>query len=145
MKHADYQNAHRPALNQAGVSLLEILIAVSILGICFSALFSGFSAALRTTDRVGQYSRAVEFATNKLNELLADPTLRAGEVRTGTAGSGLRWRVRAEAVDQRPGLPDQPIQLLHVVLEVSWQTRLGSQGFVLQSLKLRLPQVESNP
>lgn len=133
-------------LDQAGVTLLEILIAVSILGICFSALFSGFSAALRTTDRVGRYTQAVEFANRKLNELLVDPRLGAGEVRSGTTTAGLRWRVVTEVVDQRPGAtPDKPIQLLHVVLEVSWQTSAGTQNFVLQTLKLRLPPVESNP
>ena len=133
-------------LDPAGVTLLEILIAVSILGICFSALFSGFSAALRTTDRVDRYSQAVEFANGKLNQLLVDPTLGPGEVRSGATTGGLNWRAMTEAVDQRPGgTPDKPIQLLRVVLEVGWQTPAGTQSFVVQTLKFWLPPVESTP
>lgn len=133
-------------LDQAGVTLLEILIAVSILGICFSALFSGFSAALRTTDRVDRYSQAVEFADGKLNQLLVDSTLGPGEVRSGATTGGLNWRAATEVVDQRPGgTPDKPIQLLRVVLEISWQTPAGSQRFAVQTLKLWLPPAESNP
>jgi prepilin-type N-terminal cleavage/methylation domain-containing protein len=133
-------------LDPGGVTLLEILIAVSILGICFSALFSGFSAALRTTDRVDRYSQAVQFANGKLNQLLVDPTLGPGEVRSGATRGGLNWRAVTQAVDQRPGgTPDKPIQLLRVVLEVSWQTPAGSQSFAVQTLKLWLPPVESIP
>jgi prepilin-type N-terminal cleavage/methylation domain-containing protein len=132
--------------DEAGVTLLEILIAVSILGICFSALFSSFSTALRTTDRVDRYSQAIEFAHAKLNELLVDPTLGAGDQRSGATRAGLRWKAVTEAIDQRPGAgPDKPIQLLRIVLEVSWPTSTGTQSFVLQTLKLRLPQLESNP
>jgi prepilin-type N-terminal cleavage/methylation domain-containing protein len=136
----------RSRFDQTGVSLMEILIAVSILGISFTALFSSFSAALRTTDRIDQYSRAVEFATSKLNDLVADPTLAAGEVRVGTSPSGLYWRATTGVVDQRPGpVPDKPIQLLHIVLEVAWRTPAGAQNFVLQTLKFRVPQAGSNP
>lgn len=132
--------------DEAGVTLLEILIAVSILGICFSALFSSFSTALRTTDRVGRYTQAIEFAHAKLDELLVDPTLGAGDQRAGTTASGLRWQAVTEVVDHRPGAgPDNPIQLLRIVLRVSWPAPTGSQSFVVQTLKLRLPQLESNP
>lgn len=128
-------------LEPAGVSLLEILIAVSILGICFSALFSGFSAALRATDRVDHYSRAVEFSNNLLNELMADPTLRGGDVRAGSTASGLRWRAVTEVSDTRPGpSSDRPIELIHVVLEVSWPERAGTQRLVLQTMKISVPQ-----
>src|SRR5579863_2270604 len=124
----------------AGMSLLEILIAVSILGICFSALFSGFSAALRATVRLRQYNRAVEFASEELNELVADPTLRGGDVRAGVAASGLRWRAVTEVADQRPGpSTDRPIELVHVVLEVSWQEGTGTERLVLQTLKIGVP------
>ncbi len=133
-------------LDQVGVTLLEILIAVSILGICFSALFSGFSAALRTADRIDRYSQAVEFANGKLNQLLVDATLGPGEVRSGATTGGLNWRAVTEVVDRRPGgTPDKPIELLRVVLEVSWQTPAGSQSFAVQTLKLWLPPAESNP
>ena len=132
-------------LAPAGVSLLEILVAVSILGICFSALFAGFSAALRATDRLDHYRRAVEFSTNKLNELIADPALRGGDVRAGVTPSGLRWRAVTEVSDKRPGpSSDRSIELMHVVLEVSWQERAGTERLVVQTLKISVPQAVPN-
>lgn len=129
----------------AGVSLLEIIVAVSILGICFSALFSGFSAALRATDRVDRYSRAVEFSTAKLNELMADPSLRGGDVLSGVTPSGLHWRAVTEVSDKRPGpSSDRSIELIHVVLEVSWPERSGTERLVLQTMKLSMPQPVPN-
>lgn len=129
---------------QAGVSLLEVLIAVSLLGICFTALFSSFSTALRSTDRLGRYNRAVEYASNKLNELVLDPNLAPGQTRSGVSDSGLNWRAKAELADKGPGqLPDRPIQLVRIVVEVSWSTPAGTQSFALETLKLRLPETGS--
>jgi hypothetical protein len=46
---------------EAGISLLEVLIAVSLLGVSFATIFSGLSAALRTTDRLDSFDRGDEF------------------------------------------------------------------------------------
>jgi len=130
---------------EMGVSLLEILIAVSILGITFTAIFSSLSAALRAASRLDQYRLVVDYATNKLNELALDPNLQPGREYSGTATSGLRWRARTEVVDTRPGLgPEHPLQLLRIVVEVFWKGSAGPQSFVLQTLKLRLPSAPSS-
>lgn len=131
---------------EAGVSLLEVLVAISIMGICFAALFSGFSTALRTIDRIQRSDRAVTFAKEKLDELLLDPTLEAGEVRSGVSSSGLTWQARTLEADQRQGAdPDKPIQLMRVRLEVSWKASGGQQNFRLESLKLRIPETSATP
>ncbi len=131
---------------EAGVSLLEILIAVSLLGIGFTAIFSGFSTALRTIERVDHYAGVTDFAVNKLNELVVDPRLEPGQELSGVSNSGLSWRARTELVDQRPGAsPDQPIQLMRVEVQVSWKTSKGFQSFALQTLKLRIPKPAVSP
>jgi type II secretion system protein I len=126
--------------SEAGVSLLEILVAVSILGITFTAIFSSLSAALRAASRLDQYRLVVDYATNKLNELALDPNLESGRELSGISASGLRWRARAEVVDTRPAFgPGRPLELLRIVVEVSWRGSAGPQSYVLQTLKLRLP------
>jgi len=132
--------------SQAGVSLLEILIAVSILGISFTAIFSSLSSGLRAAARLDQYQRAVDLATNQLNEMVLDPTLEPGQVISGVSSSGLRWKAKSELVDSRPGpAQDRPLQLVRLVVEVSWARPTRPQSFVLQTLKLRIPPAKPNP
>jgi hypothetical protein len=128
------------SFNGAGVSLLEVLIAISLLGIGFAAIFSGFSAALRTVGRVDHYTHVTDFAQNKLNALLVDPSLGPGRELYGVSDSGLSWHATTKLVDRRPGAsPDQPVQLMWIEVEVSWKTAKGVQTFALQTLKLRIP------
>lgn len=131
---------------EAGVSLLEILIAVSLLGIGFTAIFSGFSTALRTIERVDHSAQVTDFAVNKLNELEVDPNLEPGQQISGVSDSGLRWRATTALVDERPGIdPDHPTQLMRIEVRVSWDTYKGNQSFALQTLKLRIPRKGVRP
>ena len=131
---------------EAGISLLEVLMAISLLGISFATIFSGLSAALRTTDRLDSFDRGNEFATRKLNELVLDPSLAAGQVRSGVSPSGVWWQARTQLVEARPlSDPKKPAQLVRIILEVSWSTRSGRQSLNLETLKLCIPQPTPSP
>jgi hypothetical protein len=121
-------------------------VAVSLLGISFAAIFSGFSAALRTTDRLDHFDQANDFATRKLSELMLDPSLAADQVRSGLSPSGLAWQARTQLVDTRPlSDPKKPAQLVRIMLEVSWHTRTGRQSLNLETLELCLPEPPASP
>jgi type II secretory pathway pseudopilin PulG len=127
--------------DEAGVSLLEILMAIALLGISFAAIFSGLSAALRTTDRLGLFDRGNDYAARKLSELMLDPSLAAGQVRSGVSPSGISWQARTQLMDSRPLFdPKKPAQLVRIILEVSWRTRSGGQSLNLETLKLCIPE-----
>ena len=126
---------------EAGVSLLEVLMAISLLGISFATIFSGLSAALRTTDHLDRFDRANDFAAGKLSELFLDPSLAAGQVRSGVSPSGIGWQARTQLVDTRPLFdPHKPAQLVRITLEVAWSTRSGRQSLSLETLKLCIPE-----
>ncbi len=126
--------------SEAGITLLEILIAVALLGMSFTAIFSGLSAALRATRRLDEYRAVVDFATRKLNELMLETKFAPGQELSGISDSGMRWRARAERVGSRPGPdPDRPFELVRVILEVSWGTPSQPQNFVLERLKFWIP------
>ena len=129
----------------AGMSLLEVLMAISLLGVSFVTIFSGLSAALRATGRLDAFDRGNEFATQKLNELFLDPTFGPDQVRSGTSPSGIDWEARTELLDQRPLAGSQPAQLVRVNLVVSWRTRSGRQNLSLESLKLFIPPAPPSP
>ena len=131
---------------EAGISLLEVLMAVSLLGISFVAIFSGLSAALRSVDHLGRFDQGNEFATQKLNELLLDPSLGADQLRSGVSPSGIRWQARTQLIDERP-LPgsETPAQLVRILLQVSWSTRSGQQSLDLETSKLFIPEPPVGP
>jgi len=135
-----------PGRREAGMSLLEVLVAISLLGISFVTIFSGLSAALRATSRLDSFDRSNEFATRKLNELFLDPSLGADQRLFGTTPSGIDWEARTELVDQRP-LPGAPTsaQLIRIHLRVSWRTHSGWQNLNLESLKLCIPSPPPGP
>jgi|SRR5208337_1640065 len=131
---------------EAGVSLLEVLMAIALLGISFATIFSGLSAALRTTDRLDRIERGNDYAARKLNELVLDSSLAAGEVRSGVSSSGMEWQATTELVDTRPlSDPAKPAQLVRITLEVSWKTHSGRQNVSLETLKLCIPEPPSSP
>ncbi len=131
---------------EAGISLMEVLMAISLLGISFATIFSGLSAGLRTTDRLDRFDRGNEFATRKINELFLDPSLAEGQVRSGVSPSGFWWQVRTQLVDTRPlSDPKKPAQLIRIILEVSWRTRLGRQSLNLETLKLCIAEPPPSP
>ena len=131
---------------QAGVSLLEVLMAISLLGISFATIFSGLSAALRTTDRLDSFDRGDEFATRKLSELILDPSLVAGEMRSGVSPSGIGWQARTQLIDTRPlSNSDKPAQLVRITLKLAWSTRSGRQTLSMETLKLFIPEPPPSP
>lgn len=128
-------------VGEAGITLLEVLIAISLLGAGFAAVFSAMQAALRSDGRLEGYQQSVEFATEKLNELVLDPTVAAGQERSGVSPGGLRWEMNTELVDTRPlNDPDRPVQLVRINLQVSWAGGAGTQKLNLQTLKLYIPE-----
>ena len=137
---------HQRPPREAGISLMEVLMAISLLGISFATIFSGLSAALRTTDRLERFDRGNEFATKKLSELLLDPSVADGQVRSGVSPSGILWRARTELVDKRPlAGSDKPAQLVRITLQVAWRTRSGRQSLSLETLKLCIPEAPPSP
>jgi len=135
-----------PSRRAAGMSLLEVLMAISLLGVSFVTIFSGLSAALRAAGRLDAFDRGNEFATQKLNELFLDPTFGADQMRSGTSPSGIEWEARTELLDQRP-LPgsQKSAQLVRINLEVSWRTGSGRQNLSLESRKLFIPPAPPSP
>ena len=132
---------------EAGVSLLEVLMAISLLGISFATIFSGLSAALRTTDRLDAFRSGQRFCRKKAQRALLGPLLRRpGQVRSGISPSGIGWQARTELVDERPLSGSQkPAQLVRITLEVSWRTRSGRQSLSLETLKLCIPELATQP
>ena len=100
-----------------GFSLLEILVAISILALALAALYQAASGATRNVRTDEKYAYGVELARS----LLADNAVvsLAGVDKTGETSSGFRWRVTSSPID----LSRSSLKLgsLHTIaVRVSW-------------------------
>jgi general secretion pathway protein I len=107
---------------RAGFSLLEILVAMTILGVAVATLLGAMSGSLRNLSRSGDYDRAVLDGRQKLKELMADSQApRYRELSGGFAPSrGWRARITAYDISYRPAQAGTPV-LDRVEMEIWWQ------------------------
>jgi len=133
-----------------GFTLLEVAIALAILGVGVVTVLELFSAALRMESSAGTRARAVVYARGLLDQTLALPELRAGSDR-GNFDAMYRWEVTVreapEFTDQGPGLsqsqhdlgPKNPTDLVMYDIEVSvlWTEAANREGvYAIHTLRL---------
>lgn len=82
-----------PTRNEAGFSLVEVLVATLILGVGLVGVMQGFTASLSASKTTEYQAQAVLLADSHLEELAMSPWLDVGE-RTGesTVYPALQWR-----------------------------------------------------
>ena len=81
---------------EAGFTLLEVVIAVVLVGIAFGAILQAFSQSLRNIRRIDVYQVAMQMAQNKMNELLIDDQVVDDGVLEGAWDDNFRWRAALE-------------------------------------------------
>jgi general secretion pathway protein I len=128
-----------PYKAQRGFSLLEILVAFSIMAISIGMLLSIFSSGLRNASVSEEYTAAVQIA----EAMIARPGLEAPLQQGQSAGiidEKYHWELTVvpfvlttETIDTRP----IPAQLFMVTAVVSWEEGGGRERqFELSELKL---------
>ena len=121
-----------------GFTLLEVLVAMALVGIAVAALMSGIAGSLRNLDRAAAHERGLLLARSQMNRLLVEQRLEPGRLQ-GTLDGGYRW-----AADVRQWNPAGAAQalfdprlppLMLVRLTLFW----GNQQLTLESCKLETP------
>lgn len=121
----------KPSGNNKGFSLLEMLVATSILGIALSTLYVAASSATRNVRADERYAYGVELAQS----LLAEYSVVSADGMTdgGVTAGGFRWTVSASPADTgRSGLPRGTLQSIDVV--VAWSDGLKDREVTLHSV-----------
>ena len=108
-----------------GFSLLEVMVALTIVAVVFTLVFHGISGSLKTLDRVEQFDRRLELVQSKLAELDLCETMRAGDHAEGVWDDGTRWR--ADVSNFVPPTESNPASVVRIVLGVEWQGRSEPQ------------------
>lgn len=119
-----------------GFSLVEVLVALTILGLVLSALFQVFSGGLRNVAAADHYVRAAAIADSKLAAVGQEIPLEAGKASRGRDGD-YAWSVAITAYNDpkdAEGSDTTKVQLFKVAISVRWPHILGERQVVIDTL-----------
>lgn len=126
-----------------GFTLLEVLVATTIMGIAVGTLMSALSTSVRNASRLADSDRASVIARRTMDELLAAPAIRYGTMLEGRfdpreTGVNGGWRAQVEPFESIPGQPANIATLERIVLEVWWTQGSARRTRVLEAYR-RIP------
>lgn len=126
-----------------GFTLLEVLVAMTILGLGIVTLLQIFSSGLRLGSRSSARTETMSSGARVMDELLARKNLSQGS-QNGTIGLDGRWNSRVQMVrDTAPSLNlSSNWELKEVALEMSVNEAGQERRFELKTLRLSK---KSNP
>jgi general secretion pathway protein I len=119
---------------QRGFTLIEVLVAVSIMGIAIAVILQLFSANLRNISDSGDYVEAATRAEVKMREILDNNSLLEKSYSEIT-NDGYRMDVAvAETLKERT--ENLQVRLFEVALTVHWTKGTKEKSMTLRSMKV---------
>lgn len=117
-----------------GFTLLEVLVALSIMAMAITVILQLFSVNLRAVSAAGHMTSACIKAEEKMKGIIAQPVLEEKSWSEMTA-DGYRWDIHiSEVIKERAeNLPDK---LMEVILTIHWMEGQKEKSFSLKSQKM---------
>ena len=127
-----------------GFTLLEMIVATTIMGVAIAGLMSGISSTTRNAARLRDYDRVVQLARLRMNSLLADPRVLRNVTQEGmfdpalTGGLESGWRAQVTMVEKSSLTPAAGEYVLdRIQLEIWWMSGGQRRTFPLDSYRRR--------
>lgn len=123
-----------------GFTLLEVLVAMVLVGVGVSLAFAAMSGATRLTQRATLHDNASRLARAKLEEVLASPNYDLAEDGREDVYAGVRYgyKIQIKPV-QFPGLSDErtplPFMLDLVSIDVYWGPEQAQQSYTVSTYR----------
>jgi general secretion pathway protein I len=127
--------------NQRGFTLLEVLVATTILAFAVTGALSALSTSMRNAARLTEYDRASLLARHKMDEILLDKKIpRYAQLEgawdpAATNGRPMGWRAQVTPWEMPPGAGPGTLILERVQLEVWWDDRDRRRTFAVEGFR----------
>jgi general secretion pathway protein I len=120
-----------------GFTLLEVLVAFTILALVMGAVLQIFSGGLRTAEIARNHAVGALLAESKLAAIGIEEPLVAGE-RTGTFDNGFRWRYSIDPYQEQDGAQEEQEELMpyRLIVTVDWGSPGSGGSVTLTTLRL---------
>ena len=133
---------------QGGFTLLEIVLAFSIMALGLAIAMQAATHAMRQSRQAAEQTDVALYAQNLLDSVGIDERIEEGETSGEFGDSGYRWRLTImpyEIVDERADLPltnvASSVELMELDLLVEWERGEQRREARFQTLRAMLPQV----
>jgi general secretion pathway protein I len=132
----------RRFLTTPGFTLIETVIALAILGIGLTVIIELFSGGLRLARTSEEYTKAMNFARMKLEEIISQQKIEEG-TDEGEYDDTYRWQVSMKKMDLLPVEKDSdfkpPVELFQVKVDILWKSGSKERSATIESYKVNKP------
>ena len=119
-----------------GFTLIEILVAISILSISLVVIFQLFSGGLKSSRLSDEYTRGIFHAREKMGEILLSQDLSEGET-GGEFSDSFRWKSLVERIES--GEEDEeklPFNMFNIKVDIIWDVGDREKHFQVSTMKM---------
>ena len=130
--------------NSSGFTLLEMVVATTILAIAVVGLMAGLSGTTRNATRLQDYDRAVQLGRTRMNDLMLDMRIPRDSVISGTfdrsqtGGVDAGWKARLTQFALPPVLQPNETGLDRLELEIWWKSGTNLRTYTLEAYRPRV-------
>jgi len=120
---------------EAGFTVVEVVVALTILALALGVLLNVMSSSIRQTGQAETVAEAGSLAQSLLAKIGTELPLRDGWI-TGQSDRGFRWRVQIDGYGEGTDRREWPVAAHQVLAEVLWSDGPQERSLVLTTLRL---------
>lgn len=121
--------------DEAGFTLIEVIVALAILSVGLSALLGLISNSLRQTANAGRMAEAGSLAQSLMAEVGTERPIKPEE-REGQFPNGYRWHLKMHPYGDAKEREEWPVGVYTVSTEVEWDVGAQRRSYALTTLRL---------